>query len=125
VEVKNIRWPHGFRNAQKSIPLKRFRFVAIVLQISLKLKNCFMKCFLITMFFFCCAIAAYSQTGNTPKNQAQQKNETLPDAAANTTGKDKATVSAAASRKGPAISVVPTLFLWVLPVNSPNPFVKE
>jgi hypothetical protein len=84
-----------------------------------------MKCFLVTIFFFCCAIAAYSQTGNTQKNQTQQKSENLPEGQTSAATKDKALPASSRTQKAPVISVIPTLFLWMMPANSPNPFIKE
>jgi hypothetical protein len=84
-----------------------------------------MKCFMVTLFFFFCAIAAYCQTGTLQKNQTQQKNEVCPDGQQASSSKDRSLPQAEKNQKGPAISVIPTLFLWLMPANSPNPFIKD
>lgn len=94
-----------------------------------------MKCFVITMLFIGISIFAYSQTSFPyPKSIQGHKNDLIPFSSS----KNYITIPAAGSSVKctgntiPAykpdlsiLSVIPTLKLWLLPANTPNPFMKE
>ena len=93
-----------------------------------------MKCFLITIVFTCFAVVAYSQSMfATPKSSAAYKDNNAPcskNSVSNQYGTGNPSKNAAGSNvthktEGSVISVIPALKLWLLPVNMPNPFIKE
>ena len=95
-----------------------------------------MKCFLITMLFIGVSIFAYSQTTFPyPKSIQGYKNNFVPFAASKENHTTLATgnnVKSSVNTNVPfykadmsVLSIIPTLKLWVLPVNIPNPFIKE
>ncbi|MBC7866158.1 MAG: hypothetical protein H7X88_01375 [Gloeobacteraceae cyanobacterium ES-bin-316] len=92
-----------------------------------------MKCFLITMLFFFCSVLAYSQTNLQQQRSGQTKSNTPAQSQTNRSASPAAGISknepqntGSSSAAGvTVISPVPALILWKLPVNLPNPFMKE
>ena len=95
-----------------------------------------MKCFLITIVFICFAVVAYSQSMfPAPKNSAAfkdnnascsgSKNSALNQYGTGNPSKNTAGSNITHKNEGSVISVMPALKLWLLPVNMPNPFIKE
>ena len=95
-----------------------------------------MKCFLITMLFFGFAIVAYSQTTYPlPKGLQGYKYFQNPPASSKSyiinsdfggSSKNPTAISIPCQRPDMSIiSIIPTLRLWMLPVNIPNPFMKD
>jgi len=95
-----------------------------------------MKCFVITMLFIGISIFAYSQTTFPyPKSIQGYKNNLVPFSSSKNYMATPATGSSlknTVNNNMPCykpdmsiISVMPTLRLWLLPANIPNPFMKE
>ncbi len=95
-----------------------------------------MKCFLITMIFFSISVIAYSQTTiPLPKSlQGYKNNLPVPSTFKNyiitpgTGNNSKNTVQnnmPCYKSDMSVISIIPTLKLWLLQNNIPNPFMKD
>jgi hypothetical protein len=94
-----------------------------------------MKCFLITILFFCIAVVAYAQTSLPSRGNQCYKSNFSNDSyfkgygTAPLTGhQSKNTVSTNTSsyrNDVPVMSVMPTLKMWLLNPAAPNPFMKE
>jgi hypothetical protein len=95
-----------------------------------------MKCFIITMIFFCFTVIVYSQsTFPYPKGIQQYKNNLPPLWSSKNYITNVGTGNSSKSINQnnipcykpdmSVIAVMPTLKFWVLPVNIPNPFMKE
>jgi hypothetical protein len=95
-----------------------------------------MKCIFATFMLCCLAITGFSQTTFSSARGFQSQKNNLPPGAS---GKNYLTTAGVnCGSKGSAhnnannykpdvsvISIIPTLRLWLLPVNLPNPFMKD
>jgi hypothetical protein len=96
-----------------------------------------MKCFVLTMLLIGGSLFAFSQTTFPyPKSIQGHKNNLVPfpssknyitpsNSASNTKHTGNNTAASAGRPDISLISVMPTLRLWLLPANIPNPFMKE
>ena len=95
-----------------------------------------MKCFIATLMLCCFAIVGYTQTTYPSPRSIQSHKSNLPAGASyknyqTNYGVNCGSKSGAQSNANnykpdvSVISIIPTLRLWLLPGNFPNPFVKD
>jgi hypothetical protein len=95
-----------------------------------------MKCFFATLMLCCFAVLGFSQTTFPSARGIQCQKNNLPSGTSNKNyltnyggnGGSKAGGHSGANNYKPdvsVISIIPTLRLWLLPANFPNPFIKE
>ena len=95
-----------------------------------------MKCLIATLMLCCIAIVGYTQSTFPSPRNIQSHKSNLPAGASNKNyltnygvncGSKTSTQSNANNYKPDisVISIIPTLRLWLLPVNLPNPFMRD
>jgi len=96
--------------------------------ITTTIKNTIMRTFFFTLFFFCCGVIGFAQTVPTVKAVDQTKNDQPScNNSLRNVQERKATIPNTTASYRPSISIIsiiPTLKLWLLPANFPNPFTK-
>ncbi len=87
-----------------------------------------MKTLFFTLLFVCCGVIGFAQTSPAAKTVEQAKNEqpTCSTAQRSVQGRKAAIPNSLQLNRSSIsiISIIPTLKLWLLPANFPNPFTK-